>query len=145
VQPSSIKGFTVIEAVVALAIVTSGVLSLAGLASQVTDTVARSRRHLSAAILADQFVAIRSGRPLAATAPDCLDRDVAGCMEALDGEGRPTLATAAYVRRWRIAAIGAAPAPAWSLTACVAPIDQRRAAAPWLGACVARILAEPVR
>ena len=144
-QPWSIKGFTVIEAIVALAIVTSGVLSLAGLASQVTDTVARSRRHLSAAILADQFVALRTGRPLAATAPDCLDRDIAGCMEALDGDGHPTLAPAAYVRRWRIAAIGAAPASAWGLTACVAPVDLRRAAAPWPGACVARILAEPVR
>ena len=145
VQPASIKGFTVIEAIVALAIVTSGVLSLAALASQVTDTVARSRRHLSAAILADEFVVMRTGRPLAATAPDCLDRDVAACMEALDGVGRPTLATPAFVRRWRIAAIGAAPAPAWSLTACVAPVDLRRAGAPWPGACVARILAEPVR
>lgn len=137
------RGFTVLEAMVALAIVTSGVLSLAGLARQVIDTVARSRRHFSAAVLADQFVAMRLGRPIATTPADCLDRDVGGCMEALDGEGRPTAGLPAYVRRWRIAAVTGAPAPAWSLTVCVVPSDLRRAAAPSPGACVARVLAEP--
>lgn len=139
-----VKGFTVIEAIVALAIVTSGVLSLAGLARQVTETVARSRRHLSAALLADEFVAMRIGRPIAATPADCLDRDVGGCMEGLDGEGRPTAGLPAFVRRWRIGAVAAAPAPVWSLTVCVVPADLRRAIAPAPGACVARILAEAV-
>ena len=141
-QASCVKGFTVLEALVALAIVTSGVLSLAGLARQVTDIVARSRRHLSAAVLADAFVSTRVGRPIGATPPDCLDRDIGGCMEALDGDGRPTAGLAAYVRRWRIAAISGAPSPAWSLTVCVVPADLRRATTPLPGACVARVVAE---
>lgn len=144
-QPSSARGFTILEAIVALAIVTSGILSLAGLARQVTDAVARSRRHLSAAILADEYVAMRIGRPLAATPPDCLDRDVGGCMEALDGAGRPATASPAFVRRWRVAPVAAAPAPAWSLTVCVVPVDLRRFTAPSPGACVHRIVPEVAR
>lgn len=136
------KGFTLIEAIVALAIVTSGVVSLAALARQVTDTVAGSRRHLAAATFADAFVAIRAGTPLAPTAPDCLSRDVGGCFETLDGDGRVTGGPAAFVRRWRIAAVAAAPVPAWSLTVCVVPADQRRAVSPAPGACVARVLVE---
>jgi len=143
VQPACVKGFTVIEAIVALAIVTSGVLSLAGLARQVTDSVARSRRHLSAAVLADAFVTTRLGRPMASTAPDCLERDVAGCMDTLDGDGRPAGGQAAsFVRRWRISAVGVAPVPVWSLTVCVVPADMRRAVAPAPGACIARLVTE---
>ncbi len=139
-QPACVKGFTLLEAIVALAIVTTGVLSLAGLARQVTETVARSRRHLSAAVLADQYVAMRIGRPIAPTPSDCLDRDIGGCVEQLDGDGRPASGLPAYVRRWRIAALAGAPAPAWSLTVCVVPADLRRATASSPGACVARIL-----
>ena len=136
------RGFTLIEAIVALAIVTSGVVSLAGLARQVTDAVAGSRRHLAAATFADAFVAIRSGTPLAATAPDCLSRDVGGCFETLDGDGRVTGGPAAFVRRWRIATVAAAPARAWSLTVCVVPAELRRTVTPAPGACVARVVAE---
>ncbi len=139
------KGVTVLEAIVTLAIVTGAVLSLAGLARQVTDTVARSRRHLSAAVLADGFVATRIGWPLVATPPDCLDRDIGGCMEELDGEGRPAAGPPAYVRRWRIAAVAGAPVPAWSLTVCVVSSELRQRAAPVAGACVARIVAETVQ
>lgn len=141
-QTASEQGFTVIEAIVALAIITSGVVSLAGLARQVTDTVARSRRHLAAATFADAFVAIRAGTPLAATAPYCLSRDTGGCFDTLDGEGRVTAGPASFVRRWRIAAIAAAPAPAWSLTVCVVPADLRASVAPAPGACVSRIVTE---
>ena len=141
-QTSCERGFTVLEAIVALAIVTSGVMTLAALARQVTDTVARSRRHLSAAVLADGFVTTRIGRPIGATPPDCLDRDIGGCMEALDGDGRPAAGLAAFVRRWRIAAVTGAPSPAWSVTVCVVPADLRRAPSPSPGACVTRIVTE---
>ncbi len=136
------KGFTVIEAIVALAILTTGVVSLAGLAQQVTDAVARSRRHLAAAVFADAYVAIRAGAALAPTALDCLSRDVGGCHETLDDEGRVTGGGAAFVRRWRIAAIPAAPAPAWSVTVCVVPAELRTAVLPTPGACVARVVVE---
>lgn len=142
VRAASDRGFTLIEAIVALAIVTSGVVSLAGLARQVTETVARSRRHLAAATFADAFVAIRAGTPLVPTAPDCLSRDVGGCFETLDGDGRVTGGSAAFVRRWRIAAVAGAPVPAWSLTVCVVPADLRAAVSPAPGACLARVVAE---
>lgn len=141
-RSGSNRGFTVVEAIVALAIITSGVVSLAGLARQVTDTVARSRRHLAAATFADAFVAIRAAVPLAPTAADCLSRDVGGCFDTLDGAGRVTAGPSAFVRRWRIAAVAAAPTPAWSLTVCVVPADLRAVVAPAPGACVARVVTE---
>ena len=141
-RTASEQGFTVIEAIVALAIITSGVVSLAGLARQVTDTVARSRRHLAAATFADAFVATRAGQPFAPTASDCLSRDIGGCFDTLDAEGRVTGGPAFFVRRWRIAAVAAAPAPAWSLTVCVVPADERVGVSPTPGACVSRIVAE---
>lgn len=139
---SSVRGFTVIEAIVALAIVTGGVLTLAGLARQVTDTVARSRRHLSAAVRADASVAMRIAGPLVATPPGCVDRDTSGCMEALDGDGGATTAAPAFIRRWRVVPVGSAPAPAWSLSVCVVPVDLRNAAPSAAGACVHRIVSE---
>lgn len=141
-RTGSDKGFTLIEAIVALAIITSGVVSLAGLARQVTDSVARSRRHLAAATFADAFVATRAGTPMAPTAPDCLSRDVGGCHDTLDGDGRVTGGAAAFVRRWRIAPVAASPVPAWSLTVCVVPADLRAAVSPAPGACVARVVVE---
>lgn len=139
---SSANGFTVIEAILALAIVTTGVFSLTALARQVTDTVAWSRRHLSAAVLADAFVSQRLDDAMAATPLDCLEHDVGGCMEWLDGEGRQTTRAPAFVRRWRIVPVAAALAPTWSLTVCVVPVDLRRASGPAPGACVPRVIAE---
>ncbi len=132
-------GFTIIEAIVALAIVTTGVLALASLATQVTEAVLRARRHTTAAVLADQAVAMRLRQPLAATPPDCLQYDVAGCVERLDGAGAITTGPAAFVRRWRIAAIGGVVPAAWTLGVCVVPIHERRSTGPAPGACVARV------
>lgn len=138
------KGFTIVEAIVALAIVTSGIVSLAGLARQVTESVARSRRQLVAATLADAFVSRRAGTALSATAADCLSRDLAGCFEALDVNGQPAPGDPAFVRRWRIVAVAGAPAPAWSFTVCVVPGALRAIASPGHapGACVTRVIAE---
>ena len=135
-------GFTIVEAVVALAIVTTGVLGLVALATQVTDTVARARRHTVAAVLADQAISTRAGPSLAATATDCLQRDVAGCVEALDGAGQVTAGRPAFVRRWRAAAVGGATPSAWALTVCVVPVRERAGTSPTPGTCVARIVWE---
>jgi hypothetical protein len=142
VQRSSSRGFTIVEAIVALAIVTVGVLSLVGLAHQVVDAVARSRRHLQAAVLADAYVASRVGAPLAGTAPDCLDRDRAGCSELLDATGLVTTGTPAFARRWRISAVAGTPTPVWALSVCVVPVDARRLSSPTPGACLSRLLHE---
>lgn len=132
-------GFSIVEAIVALAIVTTGVLALASLATQVTASVVRARRHTIAAVLADQAVAMRLRLPLAATPTDCLQHDVAGCVEALDGGGRVTAGPAAFVRRWRVAAIAGVVPPAWALGVCVVPVHERRSAGPAPGACIARV------
>lgn len=145
-MPGSIAsphGFTIVEAVVALAIVTTGVLGLTGLATQVTDAVARARRHTQAALMADQAVSIRLAQPVTATPPDCLQRDVAGCVDALDGAGRIATGPPAFVRRWRATLVAGASPPAWSLTVCVVPVHERRAPGPAPGACVSRIVWEP--
>jgi type II secretory pathway pseudopilin PulG len=133
------RGFTIVEAIVALAIVTTGVLGLAGLATQVTDHVVRARRHTIAALLADQAISARIGQPLAATPADCLQRDVAGCVEELDGAGQIAAGRPAFVRRWRVAAIGGSTPSVWGLTVCVVPVHERTTTGPAPGACVARV------
>lgn len=138
------RGFSIIEAVVALAIVTTGVLALASLAAQVTESVLRARRHTMAAVLADQAVAVRLRQPLTATPLDCLQHDVAGCVEMLDGAGRVTAGRAAFVRRWRVAAVGGVVPSAWALGVCVVPIHQRHVPGPAPGTCIARIAWEAV-
>ncbi len=135
-------GFTIVEAVVALAIVTTGVLSLASLSSQVTDTVARSRRHTSAAVLADQAVAERLRQPLAATSAACLRRDTPGCVEALDDGGLVTAGPPAFMRRWRAVAVPGVAPPAWGLTVCVVPVRERLGTGVAPGACVSRVVWE---
>jgi hypothetical protein len=142
VPGSSSRGFTIVEAIIALAIVTTGVLSLVGLAHQVVDAVARSRRHLQAAVLADEYVALRYGAPLTGTATDCLERDLPGCVELLDAAGRVTTGTAAFLRRWRISPVVGAPTVTWTLSVCVVPVAARRLTSPTPGACVSRVLHE---
>ena len=136
---TSEHGFTIIEAVVALAIVTTGVLGLASLATQVTTTVARARRHTVAAVLADQGLASRAREPIAATPADCLQHDLAGCSETLDGEGLVTTGLPAFVRRWRAAPVAGATPSAWALTVCVISVHERHGTGSAPGACVARI------
>ena len=133
------QGFTIVEAVVALAIVTTGVLGLAELSTHVTHTVLRARRHTMAAVLADQGVSTRMAGPLAVTPVDCLQRDVAGCVEALDGGGHVTTGRPAFVRRWRAAALGGTTPPVWGLTVCVVPVAERHGTGVAPGVCVARI------
>ncbi len=140
---ASSRGFSLVEALIVLAVITTGLLALAAVALQMTEHVAQSRRHLLSAWLADEGVAVHSRRPLAATAADCLLRDVAGCLETLDGHGRPASTAPALVRRWRVARVGAAPSPAWSVAACVLPADRRATAGTSpVGACVARVVHE---
>ncbi len=136
-------GFTVIEALVALAIVTSGVLGLAALAAQVTDVVARSRRHTTAALLADQGVAARVGGPWTSTPASCLQRDVAGCFERLDAQGLVTHNPAAFVRRWRTAPLVSSVPRLWGVTVCVVPASLGGITGATPGACVGRVVWEP--
>ena len=139
---ASPRGFTIVEALVAMVLVTSGVLALVQLTQQITDTVARSRRQLVAAWLAEAAVAERAGPPYGAMAPDCLQRDVGGCMDTVDGTGQPTRLAPAYVRRWRVAPVTRGPGAVWSVAACVVPAAQRGVTARAPGACAVRLAHE---
>ncbi len=132
-------GFTIVEAVVALAIVSTGVLGLAQLATQVTHTVVRARRHTVAAVLADDGISARLAGPIAATPADCLERDVAGCVEALDGGGQITNGPPAFVRRWRAAPLSGSTPPAWGLAVCVVAAHERSGTGTTPGTCIARV------
>ncbi|MEZ5292134.1 MAG: hypothetical protein R2745_13695 [Vicinamibacterales bacterium] len=136
------RGFSVLEAIIAMAIVTTGVVSLAGLAQQVIDTVARSRRHLVATALADALVATRAAGPFASTPTDCLQHDVAGCHDTVDDAGRPTASRPSFVRRWRLAPVSGVPPGTWALSVCVVSIRDRQTTGAAPGTCLARILAE---
>ena len=136
------RGVTIIEAIIALAIVTSGVVGLVGLARQTTDGVARARRHLVAAALAESGLAERLAAPMLPTSVGCLERDTGGCVEPLDGHGRPHGSDEAFIRRWRVTAVSGGVAPVWSMTVCVVPIEQRRHEIATPGACVSRLVGE---
>ena len=136
----SYRGFTLVEAVVAIGIITSGMLAFAALAFQMTATVTWSRRQLTGAWLADAAVTARLAVPLTATAADCLAHDVAGCHEVVDGRGRPTTVGPAYVHRWRVAQVAPPPSAVWAVASCFVPMPARATAAPAPGACVARLV-----
>ncbi|MGE0814358.1 MAG: hypothetical protein AB7O28_19900 [Vicinamibacterales bacterium] len=135
------RGFSVLEAIIAMAVVTTGVVSLAGLAQHVIDTVARSRRQIAATVLADAAVAVRTAGPFAPTPTDCLQHDVAGCHEALDDAGRPA-ALPSFVRRWRLVAVAGAPSGTWMLSVCVVAVRDRLTTGSAPGTCVSRVVAE---
>lgn len=133
------RGFTLLEALVAMGLVTSGVLTLAALAMQVTGQVAWSRQRLTGLWLADAAVAAVGTPPIADTGADCLSRDIAGCFELVDARGQPTASVPAWVRRWRVVTLVAPPGGVWSVSVClVAPAERSATAAP--GACISRVV-----
>lgn len=138
---TSCRGFTIVEALVAIALVTTGVLALAALAFQVTGQVASSRERLVGLWLADAALAFHLRPPLADTSAECLRRDVAGCHDTVDGHGVPTSVAPAYVRRWRVTTLVPPPGGVWSVSACLVPARARGDAARVVaGACVTRLV-----
>lgn len=113
-RAKDISGSTLIEAVVAIAILATAVVSLAGLVSVAVRTVALTRERTVAAVLASQkleelFVAARA---LSQSSPDAASRDEAGFVEYLDAAGVVLGSGAAargavYVRRWAVSPLGA--------------------------------------
>ncbi len=98
----------------AIAILTTGVVSLAGLASVAVRTVALTRERTVAAILAAQKLEelCVSTRALSESSPDAVRRDEAGFVEFLDSAGVVVGSGAAargvvYVRRWAVSPLGA--------------------------------------
>ena len=132
-------GFTLVEVVIALAIVTTGAVSLAALSAQAGEIVARARRQALATMLADGEVARLQGRGLAATAPDCLTRDVAGCVTFVDAQGQSTAdPRAPFAVRWSATPFMFAPS-ATVLVVCAVSGPERSPTTGVPGVCVARM------
>ena len=99
------------EAVIALGIIATGVLAMAGLALRTTDVVVRARHRTVAAQLADAGLTEFAARGVAASSPACLLRDVAGCVEYRDASrpgGRRARRRPSRVR-WYAAAVRGQP------------------------------------
>jgi hypothetical protein len=137
-------GFSVVEAIIALGIVATGVLAMAGLALRTTDLVVRARHRSIAVQLADAGLAELAARGVLPSGPACLLSDVAGCVEYRDAEGRPRPGPAgAYAVRWQAAAVPGSPVPATILTVCAVAEPERAPGARPAGACATRVLMEP--
>ena len=136
-------GFTLIEAVIGLAIlvaVCGGVL--AALAAGRVVALRSRQAAIGAAMASARLAELRAGTfttapaasapALAVTPADSLWRDRDGCVDYLDGVGRPVAesgAPAAFVRRWRVGRRGAGAAEVAVVSVLVAPMaDAARAA-----------------
>ncbi len=138
------RGFSIVETIVALAIIVTGVVALAGLASRATHTVVRARQRAVGVHLADAALTELAARGVAPSSPGCLLSDVAGCVEYRDGDGQVAAGpAAAYAVRWYAAAVPSSPVPATILTVCAVAAPERATATRAAGACATRVLMEP--
>ena len=108
------SGSTLIEAVVAIAILTTAMASFAGLASIAVRTIALTRERTVAAILAAQKLEelFAAPRALSQSSPDAVSHDETGFVEYLDAAGvvvgsGVTSRGVVYVRRWAVSPLGA--------------------------------------
>jgi Tfp pilus assembly protein PilV len=135
------RGFSIVETIVALALIVTGVVALAGVASRATHTVVRARQRAVGVHLADAALTELAARGVAPSSPGCLLGDVAGCVEYRDADGQvATGPAAAYAVRWYAAAVPSSPLPATILTVCAVAAAERAAAARAAGACATRVL-----
>jgi Tfp pilus assembly protein PilV len=115
-RPLDHSGSTLIEALVAIAILATAVVSLAGLASVAVRTIALTGERTAAAILAAQKLEelTAASRPLSPSSPDAVSHDEAGFVEYLDAAGAivgsgGAVRSARYVRRWAVSPLQADP------------------------------------
>jgi type II secretory pathway pseudopilin PulG len=141
---ASRAGFSLVEAIVALGVIATGIVTLAGLAVRTTDAVQRARERSVASWLADAALAELAARGVAGSSADCLLSNVSGCVEYRDGSGGPVAGPpGAYALRWHAAPVPSSPVPATLLTVCAVPAREQAAAARVPGACASRVLMEP--
>ena len=131
-------GFSVVEAVIALGIIATGVLAMAGLALRTTDVVVRARHRSVAVQLADAGLTELAARGVSPSGAACLLSDVAGCVEYRDAAGR-----GAFAVRWYATAVPGSPVPATILTVCAVAEPERAPATRAAGACATRVLMDP--
>lgn len=121
-----VGGFTLVEVLVALAVLTTGALSMAALAADTARRVSVARQHGVAAALADGVLAQLQQRDLAATPPGCLTRDIDGCVIFYDAVGQPSRdPRAPFAVRWSATSLFTVPR-ATMIVACAVPVSERQ-------------------
>jgi len=110
------RGFSLVEALVALALLNGALLSASALFAFSARANAEAQRITMATILArDQIERLLASGPLALSPPDALTRSYRDFADVVDrsgqsvGDGDEMPAAAVYVRRWSIRPSGANP------------------------------------
>jgi prepilin-type N-terminal cleavage/methylation domain-containing protein len=132
VRPRFVRrdGFTLIEVIVAVALLATASAGVGGLISMAASSVRAARVHTWAVILAsDKLEHLRSlaWAQLGRSPGDALQRDVAGYVDHLDakGQGVGSAAAAVYTRRWSIQSLPADPEHTVLLQVRVVPTVRR--------------------
>ena len=140
-------GTSLIEALIAIGVLTGAVMLLASLTALAVRTSTRARERTLAAFLAVQKLEslAAAARDLPLSPPGALVSDVPGCVDFADAFGRrsESAAGAVFVRRWSITAVGG-DADLLAITVEAAPC-RRRFLAPACGDADARVRLTTVR
>jgi prepilin-type N-terminal cleavage/methylation domain-containing protein len=127
------RGYSLVEVLVAMAIVAGGVAGLAPLVAMSAYANLQARQTTIAAVLAQQKIEellAAAGDPVPSPS-DALARNVDGYADFLDragrllGAGSPAPSGSAYVRRWSVDALTAAPNSSWVLQVIVTDLRSR--------------------
>ena len=113
----STRGFSLVEALVATAMMAVGIAGLAQLFVVAIGANERAKHITRAAIFAQQKMEeLRANGDPTPSPPDALDRNVPGFFDLVAASGLPPDAaagpprTAVYIRRWRVGPLAADPA-----------------------------------
>lgn len=143
------KGFSLVEVLVAMAVVATSATGLAGLLTLATRVVHQSRIDMVATAAADAKMAELRALPfgdfaLAPTPTSSLQTNAAGCVDFVDATGAMvstgTNATgqSVYLRRWRIQPLPADPVNAVVLEVVAAAVGTPRSPLTHLVSILAR-------
>lgn len=124
-QGGSPRGFTLIEVLVALGVLTALCLGVGGLFVIAARANEHAGRQTAATLLATQKMEqLRGDRDLEPSPPGALRENVPGYVEYLDVSGRPVdeRATGVYVRRWSIDPLPGSPTGAMVLQVLVTTV-----------------------
>jgi hypothetical protein len=107
------RGTTLVEAVIAIGILTGGVVAMAGLSSLAVRSAALAReRSISTILAAEKMEALcRNAAAVPLSPADAWSVDTPGFVEYLDAYGSPVAGPGehVYVRRWSTAPLPADP------------------------------------
>lgn len=122
------RGFTLIEALLALALMSGAGVTIATLSVAATRTVLDGRDRTLSVLAADAVLA-REARPEAAvTGLACLEADGAGCRDGIEADGQAAAAPSGgvYRRRWRVRDHSPGLTPGRVVVTCVGPVGAMR-------------------